>query len=187
MHDYQVLLDLARQNFASVVWTHKIQEKQADIYETNYKKLETINIILASLTSAGLLSLLFTESSFCFKFITTIISFFTLAITGYLKCFDLRSLVLNHKSCATNLLIIRNDMLKLIADIHLHQKSIQNLSDEFDSIMERLNKIYLEAPITTDNAVNKASIALKLKKDYTYTDEEIDCFLPRELKGKIRE
>jgi hypothetical protein len=26
----QVLLDEVRQNYASVVWTHKIQEKQAD-------------------------------------------------------------------------------------------------------------------------------------------------------------
>ena len=29
---YQLLLDVVRQNFASAVWTHKIQEKQADIY-----------------------------------------------------------------------------------------------------------------------------------------------------------
>ena len=32
MNEYQILLDIVRQTFASVVWTHKIQEKQADIY-----------------------------------------------------------------------------------------------------------------------------------------------------------
>ena len=48
MQDYQVLLDVVRQNFASVVWTHKIQEKQADIYAERYKLLETINVIVAA-------------------------------------------------------------------------------------------------------------------------------------------
>ena len=40
-NDYQLLLDEVRQNYASVVWTHKIQEKQADIYHEQYAKLET--------------------------------------------------------------------------------------------------------------------------------------------------
>ena len=30
--EYEILLDVVRQSYASVVWTHKIQEKQADIY-----------------------------------------------------------------------------------------------------------------------------------------------------------
>lgn len=40
---YQLLLDVVRQNFASAVWTHKIQEKQADIYGENYSRLESLN------------------------------------------------------------------------------------------------------------------------------------------------
>lgn len=47
-NNHQILLDEVRQNFASVVWTHKIQEKQADIYAEQYKLLETINILLAA-------------------------------------------------------------------------------------------------------------------------------------------
>ena len=49
----QVLLDEVRQNFASVVWTHKIQEKQADIYASRYKMFETCNNIFAGFTSCG--------------------------------------------------------------------------------------------------------------------------------------
>ena len=63
-HDYQVLLDLARQNFASVVWTHKVQEKQADIYAESYAKLQTINIIAASITSCGIASTIFAGMRF---------------------------------------------------------------------------------------------------------------------------
>lgn len=42
MQNYQVLLDVVRQNFASVVWTHKIQEKQADIYAENINCLKQL-------------------------------------------------------------------------------------------------------------------------------------------------
>lgn len=47
-NEYQVLLDVVRQNYASVVWTHKIQIKQADIYATRYRRLENFNVILAA-------------------------------------------------------------------------------------------------------------------------------------------
>lgn len=36
-NEYQVLLDAVRQNYASAVWTHKIQIKQADIYAVQYR------------------------------------------------------------------------------------------------------------------------------------------------------
>lgn len=58
-NNYQILLDEVRQNFASVVWTHKVQEKQADIYAKHYKRLETANIIAAALTSCGIVSVIF--------------------------------------------------------------------------------------------------------------------------------
>ena len=51
--EYEILLDVVRQSYASVVWTHKIQEKQADIYSKRKNILDTINIIVATLTSCG--------------------------------------------------------------------------------------------------------------------------------------
>ena len=62
---YQVLLDVVRQQYASVVWTHKIQEKQADIYFKRYNCLETVNIIFASATSCGIVSTIFGGGVMC--------------------------------------------------------------------------------------------------------------------------
>ena len=59
LEQYQVLLDVVRQQYASVVWTHKIQEKQADIYFKRYNLLEIVNIVFASLTSCGIVSTIF--------------------------------------------------------------------------------------------------------------------------------
>lgn len=89
MNDYQVVCDLIRQQFASVVWTHKVQEKQADIYSERYSWLETINIIVAALTTCGIVGLIFQdENSLWLKIITAIFSFATLAISAYYKSFD---------------------------------------------------------------------------------------------------
>ena len=58
---YSVLEDAARDMFARAVWSHKIQEKQADIYLMQYKQMETVNIACASLTSVGILSTIFAD------------------------------------------------------------------------------------------------------------------------------
>ena len=50
--------------------------------------------------------------------------------------------------------------------------------------MNELNELYVATPSTTQDAVERASEALKVNKEYTYTDEEIDNFLPT-LRGKI--
>ena len=57
--DYTTLEDLVRTQYANVFWTHKIQEKQAEIYESRHKLFSWINIISASLTSAGIISIVF--------------------------------------------------------------------------------------------------------------------------------
>lgn len=60
IENYKMLEDVVRDSYASVVWSHKIQEKQADIYAEKFKKMETVNIGAASLTSVGIVALIFT-------------------------------------------------------------------------------------------------------------------------------
>ena len=46
----QVLEDSIRNTLGSVVWSHKIHEKEADLILWKYKILETVKIISNSLT-----------------------------------------------------------------------------------------------------------------------------------------
>lgn len=59
--DYNALEDVVRNHYKNVVWTHKIQEKQAEIYEKRNRVWNTVNIIAAALTSAGIVSTVFTD------------------------------------------------------------------------------------------------------------------------------
>jgi hypothetical protein len=51
-----------------------------------------------------------------------------------------------------------------------------------DSLQEQLHKIYRIAPNTTEKAYGKARDALKNVEDLTFSDAEIDAFLPALLK-----
>ncbi|WP_194611690.1 SLATT domain-containing protein [Clostridium vitabionis] len=179
----QILLEEIRQNYASVVWTHKIQEKQADIYAKRYRVLETINILMAAATSCGIITTIFLDSMTT-KVITAILSFGTLAITAYFKSFDVKSMEQQHRIAANSFIVIRERLLHVIASLHMNDE-IDGIRRDYNDIMKDLNKLYISAPSTTDAAVKLADKALKVKGEYTYTQEEIDRFLPPALRGGI--
>lgn len=186
INDYKVLEDVVRDSYARVVWSHKVQEKQSDIYAGKFKIMETINIGAASLTSAGIVTLIFNDPLWL-KLISTLISFCTIFITAYFKSFDLQKFIISHKSTANKLISIRDQYKVLLTEIKLQSDSVENLLSRHDELVKETDDIYLEAPSTTEKAVNKASKALKIKKDNTFSDEEIDSFLPKLLRRETNE
>ena len=120
---YNILEDAVRDMFARAVWSHKIQEKQSDIYQMRYKWMETVSILCASLTAVGILSTIFTDQLWL-KIVSAILSFATAFIAAYFKSFDLSTLTKSHKETANKLLIVRNEITSLLTSIKLKEKSI---------------------------------------------------------------
>ena len=179
--NYEMLENVVRDSYSSVVWSHKIQEKQSDIYAEKFKRLETVNIGAASLTSVGIIAMIFTDPLWL-KLVSALVSFVTVFITAYYKSFDLQKLVSSHKSTANKLIAIRDQYKVLLTEIKLQSDSVEKLLTKYKELVEKTDAIYLEAPTTTDKAVNRASEALKIKKDNSFTDDEIDSFLPVSLR-----
>ena len=146
--DYTTLEDLVRTQYANVFWTHKIQEKQADIYHENYAKLETANIIAASATSCGIVSTIFCDNIWA-KLIATVLSFVTITITAYFKSFDIKEMEKRNKEYANKFLVIRNRLLHIICDIHMKKGNVDEINKEYITIMNELNELYVVAPSTT--------------------------------------
>ena len=180
-NDYKALEDQARTLYVSVAWTHKIQEKQAEIYDKRYAVIAKINIFAASITSAGIVSTFFTDQTWL-KAISAIVSFVTVFLTALLKSFDYQSMAKANKTAATKLVILRDELQLLLYKIRYATQPVAELIDEFSTIQGKVHAVYQEAPQTTDKAVEKAKEALKEKKDDTNTDEEIDIFLPEALR-----
>ena len=142
--NYHILLDEVRQNFASVVWTHKIQEKQADIYAQKYKWLETTNILFSAATSCGIVATIFT-GGITAKIISAVLSFVTLSITAYFKSFDLKGMEQRHRNAANNFIVIRNRLLHVISSLHM-KDDFDEIYDEYKSTLSDLNKLYPAFP-----------------------------------------
>ncbi len=178
---YSILEDTVRDLFVRVVWTHKIQEKQADIYQKQFKNMETISIVCTSLTSIGILSTIFNEQLWI-KIVSAILSFTSFFVSAYFKSFDLNILSKTHKESANKLLIIRNEITSLLTSIRIQELSINELEEKYCELMDKANTIFEDAPITTDKAVKLARKALQVTGDNFFTNSEIDSYLPESLR-----
>ncbi len=178
---YATLEDVVRQNYATVVWTHKIQEKQGDLDQKKYHAMEVINIICALLTTAGVVGMFF-ESCIWVKLATALCSFATIFCGAYFKSFNVQETIEKHRIAAQKLLEIRNKMILLIAKIQLKNGRADELMKEYEILLNELHRIYETAPSTSNKAVDEATTALFDKQDYTFSDNEIDRFLPNDLR-----
>lgn len=177
---YNILEDAVRDMFARAVWSHKIQEKQADIFQKQYKWMETVSIICASLTSVGILSTIFTDELWI-KIISAVLSFVTVFVAAYFKSFDLNKLTKAHKEAANRLLIVRNEITCLLTSIKLREKTVSELEDRYRELMDKADEVYKDAPTTTGKAVKLAKEALQVTGDNTFSKDEIDSYLPTAL------
>lgn len=185
-NEYIALEDLVRTRYASVAWTHKIQEKQAEICDKKYHILATVNIFAASITSAGIFSLIFTDQTWL-KIASAVVSFVIIFISALLKSFDLQSMAKANKETATKLVELRDELQTLILKIKLGEQTISSLTDEFEALQKRMHIVYSDAPKTTDAAVKMAEEALEVNGDNTFTEEEIDMMLPDALKRRVND
>lgn len=85
--EYDALEDCTRNIFGRVMWSHKIQEKQADIYLFESKGLTICSIVLSSIVSGGLVAALFIDP-FWLKLVSTLMSCISTILIAVIKRFD---------------------------------------------------------------------------------------------------
>lgn len=170
-----------RECYGRVVYSHKTHEKCADILLSRLTRIKLWQIILSACTTAGFIGLMFGATKIG-AFFGTIVSIALLALNSYTKNYDLGELAQKHKQAANDLWIIRENYLSLLVDLAMKEKPIESLQQHRDELVNQLHTVYSGAPSTTFQAYKKAQEALKRLEDMTFTDTEIDAFLPKELK-----
>jgi len=180
-HDLRILEDTVRTSFAGVVWSHKIQEKQADICSQKFKSLETVRIIASALTSCGVIGLVFVDGLWL-KLTSSLISLIVVVISALFKSFSIQELCTAHKIAAHNLLALRDKYQHLLMEIRIGTRSFDELNHEYSALEKEKHQAYFDSPNTSDKAVELAGKALKIKGDNTYTGDEINSFLPEFLR-----
>ena len=176
----QLLEAQIRECYGRVVWSHKTQEKCTDIINRRNDRLKLTQIILSALTTTGLIATIFGDALWV-KIISAIVSAALLLLNTYLKSKDLGAIAQQHSNAAADIWNVRESYLSMLTDLKMGDVSIENIRKKRDKIQEGLASIYKGSPRTISKAYKEATKALKLNEEMTFSDEEIDCFLPVEL------
>lgn len=176
-----VLEGQLRECFGRVVYSHKTHEKCADILLSQLSQIKLWQIILSAVTTGGFIAVVFGAGQIG-AIIGILVSTTLLVVNAYTKNYDLGELAQKHRQAGADLWLVREKYLSLITDLRMGEKPIETLQTVRDALLEELHSVYSGAPSTTYAAYRKAQEALHTLEDMTFSDEEIDAFLPKELK-----
>lgn len=172
------LLDQIRECYGRVVWTHKTHEKCADILNTRNDRIKFWQIVFSAVTTTGIFAAVFGEIPEV-GYVSAVISLVLTILNAYVKKYDLGGLSQKHADAASSLWNIRESYLSLITDINSGAISDDDVRKKRDALQITLHKLYKGSPNTNvGEAYQMASKALKNNEELTFSDEEIDMFLP---------
>ena len=179
--EIEVLESQIRECYSRVVYSHKVHEKCADIYLKRYNLIKYCQIVLSAIISGGLLISLLGNNK-ASAIMATVLSILLLIVNSYMKVYDLSNLSQKQADTACMLWNIRESYLSTLTDIATGDFSIEDIRKTRNQLQEYLSMIYQNAPRTLNKAYKLAEEALTVNKEMTFSDDEIDKFLPSHLR-----
>ncbi len=182
-------LAVIRQTFAQTVFTHKVQEVATERKERRAKGYKWIHITLVSVV----LILLALQAA---HLDTPIFSLVGIGVAVAEIVFLIVQLTFNmerqatlHKTYALKYLALRDKYILLIADIMGEKAPRQEIVVRRNALLQEYQNICDLAPQTGSAEYTEAQKRLNDRgaiegEQFTWSDEEIDRFLPKELRLK---
>lgn len=171
-----------KESYGRVVYSHKTQEKAAERENSKAARLKWLNVVLVFLTFSGVLSAAFGGGRIL-NSITAVVSGLSLALAIYRLSFDPEKRVLEHRKAANKLLYLRDQYANLVADIKDGALPSPEVRRRRDDLTTQLAQVYADTPATSPRDYGKAQRALGPGEEMTFSEEEVDRFLPPELRG----
>ena len=175
------LLTSIRESFGRVVYTHKTHEKQIELLSSSLTVVRWTQACLIALTAGGAIAVVF-GTGYAFQLATAVLASLATGVTVYQLSFDPSRAIEDHRMCARRLWLIREKYVNLLVDLTDGTISADDGRKCRDSLLKEMQDIYLDAPDTSSRAYAIAQRALKISEEMTFSDEEIDRFLPKPLK-----
>ena len=175
------LLAVMREIYGRIVWTHKTHEKERELSTFRAKRDKWINVVLMALTTTGVLASIPLGTVWT-SILAALLAFISTGFAIYQISFSPDIEILQQKQTAKNLLIERDNLLLLIERFMSPNADIKQMRQEFQRVIDRLGQIYASAPDTSSKAYAMATEGLKVNEELTFSPEEIDILLPKELR-----
>ncbi len=178
-------LAIVRQQFAQCVFNHKVQEKAVERMEEAVVKIKWTNVVILGFILVFLVLQLKFQNISIFGSISVAIVVFEILFLYVQKEFSFERKSNEHKKVALKYLELRDKYKNFIVDI------MNDLSDEKsvtkrDLFQEQYQIISDLAPQTEYSDYTKAQVALfgegNAGEEFTWSDDEINLFLPEDLK-----
>lgn len=171
----------------NVGWTHKIHIVRSDEYSHYSFAFKIVRLVVAGLTSAGLVGILLNQGSFILKLITALLSFATFAMNGLDKAVDFDKLSLKEKTDANNFWELRIEAESLLHDITFNTKNMDHIETQLAEL-KRLRKQYYDGLLNVPNrTVNKACKMINKRRDNDYSSDYIKFIAPELLELKVKD
>lgn len=170
-----------RESYTRVVYSMKTQEKQADSLMRKITIIKTWYLVLNGFITGSFIVTIFGEGQLS-AIIGAFISSIVLILNSFTKDFELASIGEKHRDTARRLWEVKENYLSLLTDFDY--LSIQDITQQRDELQDRLATVYSEAPRMNFKAYHKTQLALKSSKKLTFSDQEIDLMLPKNLRGQ---
>lgn len=174
--------------YIKVVWTHKIQEKQAELHLKRSCIFQRHKDWFTVLTTGGTISSIFPFLNFSingYSLLMSITALFAAALSYFTLRYPdgaLETKALANKKYAARVHNLRNRYESLMYDIKANHLSIDQIIARRDELEKVEDELYSEpAPHTSQKAVKEAKPALEDSKDSTTEIQEIRQIVPPEL------
>jgi hypothetical protein len=171
-----------RECYGRAVYSHKTHEKCADILLTRLGRIKLLQIVLSAITTGSFLTTILGSGKEA-AVIGVVVSTALLVLNAYAKNYDLGELAQKHKQAANDIWLIREQYLSLLTDLAAGSKGEEEVRAERDRLVVALHAVYAGSPSTTYTAYRHAQESLKQNEEMTFSDEEIDTFLPKQLRS----
>ena len=180
-------LSIIRQQFAQCVFTHKTLEKASDRLNAVNTKIKWANVIILAFVLVFLiLPIKFPQYSFLNN-VAIAITVFEILFVYLQKEFSFEDKAIEYKKIALKFLELRDKYKNFILDI-MNGLEEKEIIIKRDLLQEQYQLISSLSPQTNYDDYKNAQLALLGEnisdEEFTWSDDEIDRFLPKDLRSK---
>jgi hypothetical protein len=179
----EYVLATARELYGRAVYSHKVHEKEREIWNKKACSVKRRNIALVSATT--LFAIISVGTPLAYATLSAVLTALSATVTTatvlWETNFDPIGKENQHRTAAKELLWIREQFLLLIERCCIGTEDVGHLQASLEALTRELTAVYKFAPDTSPEAYMAASASLK-GGEFTFTDAEIDAFLPTKLR-----
>lgn len=180
------LLDVIYQSYSSVAWTHKIHEKEREIWSGKVRWFRRCNVLLIGSTSLSAVWGAVGSEPVVF-ILTSVLGAISTMFYIYQYGLGPDKTESEHRLVAKRLLDIRNQYWILIEGAISGAISSDEMRSKLKDLHRNAAIIYEYAPDTSPKAYDAAKEAIMISGELALDDRELDKIIPSSLRHMDRE